>query len=165
MADKNIEIERKFLVKDDFSPYVTGTDRIVQAYLIAEEKRTVRIRIKGEKAFLTIKGAANKNGFSRIEFEYPIPVTDAEEMLKLAQPGCIEKERHYIPYKGHLFEVDVFHGKYEGLVIAELELQSEEEEFEKPDWLGEEVTGDERYYNAYLASHYEEKDLIPSMHS
>lgn len=148
----HIEIERKFLVIGDFTPFIEKTERIVQAYLVASIERTVRIRIKGDSAFLTIKGASNENGFSRMEFEYPIPVQDAQDLLELAEPGFIEKERHYILYKNHLFEVDVFHGKHEGLVIAELELESEDEAFEKPDWLGEEVTGDQRYYNAYLAA-------------
>ena len=153
MTNNHIEIERKFLVKGDFYPYVLKKERIVQAYLTSTKERTVRIRVKGEEAFLTIKGAANKNGFSCKEFEYTIPLADAQEILELAQPGLIEKERHYIPYKNHLFEVDVFFGANEGLVIAELELQSEDEVFEKPEWLGEEVTNQKQYYNAYLASH------------
>jgi CYTH domain-containing protein len=149
-----LEIERKFLVKGDFHPYVTKKERIVQAYLATSLERTVRVRIKGSDAFISIKGATgNKNSFSRLEFEYPIPVSDAQKLLELAQPGRIEKERHYIPFGNHLFEVDVFQGDKTGLIIAELELQSESEPFEKPDWLGKEVTGDERYYNAYLASH------------
>jgi CYTH domain-containing protein len=148
-----LEIERKFLVKGDFMPYAVKKDRIVQAYIVAHIERTVRVRIKGDKAFITIKGASNANGFSRVEFEYPIPVPDAQALLELAQTGFIEKDRHYVPFGNHLFEVDVFHGVHEGLVIAELELQSEDECFEKPDWLGDEVTGDDRYYNAYLASH------------
>jgi CYTH domain-containing protein len=151
--DNRMEIERKFLVKGDFYPFVTKKERIVQAYLLATVERTVRVRIKGSEAFISIKGAAGKNGFSRLEFEYPIPMPDAEALMGLAQPGLIEKERHYVPYKAHLFEIDVFHGDKEGLVVAELELQSENEAFEKPDWLGEEVTFDRRYYNAYLASH------------
>ncbi|MCC8147065.1 MAG: CYTH domain-containing protein [Bacteroidales bacterium] len=153
MKNNSIEIERKFLISGDFTPYVIKKERIIQAYLTADTKRTVRVRIKGEKAFLTIKGGANPNGFSHLEFEYPIPFQDGQAILDLAQPGIIEKERNYIPYGDHIYEVDVFHGKHEGLVIAELELQSEDEEFEKPEWLGIEVTGDERYYNAYLASH------------
>ncbi|MDR0680667.1 MAG: CYTH domain-containing protein [Dysgonamonadaceae bacterium] len=148
-----LEIERKFLVKGDFHPYVTKKERIVQAYLATSLERTVRIRIKGSDAFISIKGASNKNGFSRLEFEYTIPVPDAQKLLELALPGRIEKERHYIPFGNHLFEVDVFQGDKAGLIVAELELQSESESFEKPDWLGKEVTGDERYYNAYLASH------------
>jgi CYTH domain-containing protein len=146
-----IEIERKFLVKGDFLPFVKRTDKIIQAYIYSSPEKTVRIRIKGEKAFITIKGPSNTNGFSRCEFEYPVPVADAEEMLKLCSPGYIEKERHYVEYEGHTFEVDVFHGAHEGLILAELELESETEPYQSPDWLGEEVTGDERYYNAYLA--------------
>jgi CYTH domain-containing protein len=148
-----IEIERKFLVVGDFYPYVTKKEKIVQAYLAASPERTVRIRIKGNQAFLTIKGAADKNGFSRLEFEYPVPLADAQDLLLLACSGLIEKERHYIPSDRHLFEVDVFHGIHEGLIIAELELQSENEPFKKPLWLGKEVTGDERYYNAWLSAH------------
>ncbi|GHT76807.1 CYTH domain-containing protein [Bacteroidia bacterium] len=147
-----IEIERKFLVKGDFLPFVSKTEKIVQAYLLAEPEKTVRIRIKGDSAYLTVKGEANANGFSRLEFEYPIPVEDAQKMLALTATGRIEKERNYVLFGDHLFEVDVFHGKHEGLIIAELELESEDEAFEKPEWLGEEVTGDERYYNAYLAN-------------
>jgi CYTH domain-containing protein len=149
----HIEIERKFLIKGDFRPFVSHSVRIVQAYLVAQLERTVRIRIKGESAFLTIKGESNACGISRLEFEYPIPVADAQQILSLAQSEMIEKERHYVPFGKHTFEVDVFHGNQEGLVIAELELSAENEPFDKPDWLGEEVTGDERYYNAYLASH------------
>jgi CYTH domain-containing protein len=148
-----IEIERKFLVKGDFRPLAVKQVRIVQGYLCASWERTVRIRIKDDSAFITIKGPANENGFSRLEFEYPVPLSDAEEMMKLCN-AVIEKERYYVPAtEGRTFEVDVFHGAHEGLVMAELELQSEVESFEQPDWLGAEVTGDERYYNAYLASH------------
>lgn len=146
-----IEIERKFLVKGDFTPFIVKTERIVQAYMFSSKERTVRVRIKGDNAYLTIKGPSNANGFSRLEFEYSVPVEDAQKMLEIAQPGFIDKERNYIPSGKHTFEVDVFHGKHEGLVIAEIELSSEQEDFERPDWLGEEVTGDERYYNAYLA--------------
>ena len=146
----NIEIERKFLVIGDFMPSVQKTEKIAQGYLCASYERTVRVRIKGNLAFITIKGPSNENGFSRAEYEYSIPLTDAEEMLKLCNT-IIEKERHYVPVGNHLYEVDVFHGIHEGLVIAELELQSEEETFEKPSWLGKEVTGDKRYYNAYLS--------------
>jgi len=146
----SIEIERKFLVTRDFMPFVSKTEKIAQGYLCASFERTVRVRLKGDSAFITIKGPSNENGFSRAEYEYSIPPADAEEMLKLCET-IIEKERHYVPVGNHLYEVDVFHGVHEGLVIAELELQSEEEIFERPDWLGEEVTGDKRYYNAYLS--------------
>jgi CYTH domain-containing protein len=147
-----LEIERKFLVKGDFKPFVTRTVRIVQAYLCVSEQRTVRVRIKGARAFLTIKGASDANGFSRQEFEYEIPVADAEELLHLSPCPVIEKERHLVPYGNHTFEVDVFHGINEGLILAELELQSEHEAYERPEWLGEEVTGDKRYYNAFMAA-------------
>jgi CYTH domain-containing protein len=147
-----IEIERKFLVTGDFVASATKKERIVQAYLCASAERCVRVRIKEKAASLTVKGQANANGFSHTEFEYSIPLSDAEEMLDLCE-SIIEKERYYIPEGNHIFEVDVFLGQHKGLVIAELELQSENEPFEKPVWLGEEVTGNERYYNAYLAVH------------
>jgi CYTH domain-containing protein len=152
-----IEIERKFLVKGDFLPFAIKKERIVQGYLCAEIARSVRARIKGESAYITIKGPADENGFSHAEFEYPIPVKDAGEIMQLCET-IIEKDRYYIPVGRHTFDVDVFHGTHEGLIIAELELQSEDEAFDKPDWLGAEVTGDERYYNAYLATH----DLLPT---
>ncbi len=153
-----IEIERKFLIKGDFLPFVKKEERIVQAYLCASPERTVRIRIKGEKGYLTIKGPSNGNGFAHKEFEYEIPVEDAEEMLPLCSSGRIEKTRHYAEYKDYTYEVDVFHGAHEGLILAELELESENQLYEKPDWLGDEVTGNKHYYNAYLATHpYPEK--------
>ena len=146
-----IEIERKFLVKGDFRPLATHKETIVQGYLCASVERTVRIRIKDATAWITIKGPANENGFSYAEFEYSIPVADAREMMCLCA-NSIEKDRYYVPCGNHRFEVDVFLGAHQGLIVAELELQSEKETFEHPDWLGEEVTGDERYYNAYIAS-------------
>ena len=155
-----IEIERKFLVKGDFYPFVNKKERIIQGYFCASFERTVRLRIKEESAFITIKGPSSKGGFSRAEFEYEIPLIDAIEMMKLCQ-SIIEKERYYIPEGKHTFEVDVFHGAHEGLIIAELELSSEDEPFNRPDWLGEEVTGDKRYYNSYLSVH----PINPSNHS
>jgi CYTH domain-containing protein len=149
---KNIEIERKFLVKGDFYSLANRKVKIVQAYLSAVPERSVRVRLKDDSAFLTIKGQANENGFSRAEFEYPIPVKDAEEIINLCE-GIIEKERYYVPSGEHIFEVDVFHGAHEGLIIAELELQSENETFEKPDWIDREVTGNKQYYNSWLARH------------
>lgn len=149
---KNIEIERKFLVKGDFVPFAVKKFDIVQGYLCTTADKTVRVRTKGDDAFITIKGASNKNGFSHSEFEYSIPFSDAQDILKLCD-NLIEKERFIVPFELHNYEVDVFHGVHEGLIIAELELESEEEAFEKPEWLGEEVTGDVRYYNAYLATH------------
>ena len=147
-----IEIERKFLPKGDFYPYVIKKERIVQGYLCSSVGRTVRVRIVGETAFLTIKGRKGKTGFSRSEFEYKIPYTDAIEIMKLCGPA-IEKDRYYVPNGKHTFEIDVFHEAHEGLVIVEIELSSENEEFDRPDWLGEEVTDDKRYYNSYLSTH------------
>ncbi len=146
-----IEIERKFLVKGDFRPFVTHSAHIAQAYLCISEERTVRVRIKNDKAYLTIKGGSNSNGFSRREFEYEIPANDARELLKMSPFPIIEKERCYVPAGKHTFEIDIFTGINEGLILAELELESENEPFEKPDWLGEEVTGDKHYYNAFMA--------------
>ena len=147
----NREIERKFLVKGDFEKEVTYRKRIVQGYICAEKDRTVRVRIQGEECFLTIKGASDESGLSRYEFEKQIAPNDAEELLKLCLPGIIDKIRHWIPVGNHIWEVDVFQGDNKGLVIAEIELSSEDETFELPTWAGEEVTGDPRYYNAMLS--------------
>ena len=155
-----IEIERKFLVKGDFYQYSTQKSRIIQGYLCASAEQTVRVRIIEEAAFLNIKGASGKTGLSRTEFEYKIPYSDAVRIIKLC-PSTIEKERYYVPNGTHTFEIDVFHGALEGLVIAELELSAEDEPFNRPAWLGEEVTGDERYYNSYLSTH----PFIPSSRS
>jgi len=144
------EIERKFLVSGDFKPHVTDSTRIIQGYLSSVPERAVRARIKGDKGFLTIKGIGNKSGASRYEWEREIPVAEAEELLAICEPGMIDKTRHEVEFGGKVFEVDEFHGDNNGLIVAELELQSEDEVFEKPDWLGQEVTGDTRYYNASL---------------
>ena len=145
------EIERKFLVKGDFEKDVLTRKRIVQGYICAEEARTVRVRIQGDEGFLTIKSASNERGWSRYEFEQPVALADAEELLKLCLPSVIDKVRHWIRVGNHLWEVDVFQGDNEGLVVAEIELSSEEETFELPAWAGEEVTGDPKYYNARLS--------------
>ena len=145
------EIERKFLVSGDFEKEVSCRKRIVQGYICAEKGRTVRVRMQGDDCFLTIKGAANERGWSRYEFEQKIPPTDAEELLKLCLPGMIDKVRHWIQVGNHTWEVDVFQGENKGLVMAEIELSSEDESFEMPEWAGEEVTNDPRYYNAMLA--------------
>jgi CYTH domain-containing protein len=145
------EIERKFLVKEDFLPFVTRSERIVQGYLCADEDRTVRVRISGAQAFLTIKSAPNECGWSRYEFETPIPPAEAETLLTMCLPGIINKMRHWIEYAGHTWEVDVFHGDNAGLTVAEIELRSETETFALPPWAGCEVTGDPRYCNAMLA--------------
>ena len=146
-----IEIERKFLVDTrKWHPIVPGT-RLVQAYLSIEPNPTVRVRIAGEKAYLTIKGRTKT--ISRPEFEYEIPVEEAQEMMKMAISNPVEKMRYEIMFEGFLWEVDVFSGKNEGLVIAELELESENQEFPRPDWLFSEVSGDRKYYNSYLSEH------------
>ena len=144
------EIERKFIVKGDFSKEVCDSQRIVQGYICSQPGRTVRIRIRGEKGFLTIKGPSDDKGLSRYEFEQEIPLPDAEQLLTLCEPGAIDKVRHLVRVGKHTWEVDVFHGANEGLVMAEIELASEDEPFEKPDWIGEEVSGDRRYYHSML---------------
>jgi CYTH domain-containing protein len=144
-----LEIERKFLVDiRKWKPTDQGT-RLVQAYLSIEPNPTVRVRIAGEKAFLTIKGRTKT--ISRPEFEYEIPVDEAQEMMKLAISNPVEKIRYEIMQEGFLWEVDVFSGKNEGLVVAELELESEDQLFPRPDWLLTEVSGDRKYYNSYLS--------------
>lgn len=144
------EIERKFLVKGNFKDLAVKSTRIVQGYLSSVPERTVRVRIKGDKGYLTIKGIGNVSGASRFEWEKEIPVNEAEELLKICEPGVIDKTRYNVKVGNHTFEVDEFYGENEGLVIAELELSSENESFPKPQWLGEEVTGDTKYYNAML---------------
>lgn len=144
------ETERKFLITGDFRQYAIREIRIVQAYLSIDPNKTVRIRLADNEAFITIKGRINGKTISRNEWEFSIPYPDAYEMMKLCLPGRIVKTRHLVPYANHTFEVDVFHDKNEGLIIAELELNHENEPFERPDWLGEEVTGNPAYYNANL---------------
>lgn len=144
------EIERKFLVKGNFKDQAFRTIRIVQGYLNSDPERAVRIRIQDEEALLTIKGIGNETGVSRFEWERVIPVLDAESLLKICEPGIIEKTRHLVKLGIHTFEVDEFSGANDGLVIAEIELSDEKEDFERPDWLGQEVTGIEKYYNAML---------------
>lgn len=147
-----IEIERKFLVKNlEFVKY-SVPQRIIQGYIVAEEGRVVRVRIKDKKAFLTLKTAAT--GFARHEFEYEIPVADAEHMLQeMCQKPLIDKVRFVHLQHGKKWEIDIFNGENEGLVIAEIELQSKDERFAIPPYIGEEVTDDERYYNSYIAKH------------
>lgn len=147
-----IEIERKFLVTNtDFTASATKKNRIVQGYLNSDPERTVRIRIKGDKGFITIKGKGNESGTTRLEWETEIPLQEAEKLLSLCEKGTIDKIRYEIPLGKHIYEVDVFEGENKGLIIAEIELELETESFLKPNWLGEEVTGDEKYYNAYLS--------------
>jgi len=145
------EIERKFLVKNDaFKSEAFKKMRITQGYLSSVPERTVRVRIKGDKGFITIKGIANESGVSRYEWEKEIAIEEVEELLKLCEPGIIDKTRFNVKSGKHTFEVDEFYEENEGLVIAEIELSSENEDFEKPEWIGEEVTGDEKYYNSML---------------
>ena len=144
------EIERKFLVKGDFMPYVVKSTRIVQGYLSSVPERTVRVRIKGEKGFITIKGIGSDSGASRYEWEKEVPVEEIQELLKICEPGVIDKIRHLVKADPYTYEVDEFHGENEGLTVAEIELPSEDAVFSKPEWLGEEVTGDVRYYNSML---------------
>ena len=149
-----VEIERKFLVTNqDFITQSNTSFRIVQGYLNSNPERTVRVRIKGDKGFITIKGKGNESGLTRFEWEKEIAVSDAEALLQLCEKGAIDKTRYNVQFENHLFEVDVFFGENEGLIVAEIELQSENETFSKPDWLGEEVTSEEKYYNAYLSQH------------
>lgn len=147
------EIERKFLVAGDFKSRAHASERITQGYLSSVPSRTVRVRVKGDKAYLTIKGIGSQSGMSRYEWEKEIPVGEAQELLDLCEPGVIDKVRYLVKSGLHTFEVDEFHGDNEGLIVAEIELQSENELFEQPLWLGNEVTGDERYYNAMLSKH------------
>lgn len=147
------ETERKFLVlSDEYKNEAIAQYRIVQGYLSSHPERTVRVRIKGDKGFLTIKGKSNAAGTTRMEWEKEIPLPDAGQLLKLCEIGVIDKIRYEIPVGKHIYEVDEFFGENEGLVIAEIELEHEDEAFEKPRWLGDEVTGNEKYYNAYLSN-------------
>lgn len=145
-----IEIERKFLVTNkDFIASATAKHTIAQAYLSV--RPTIRLRLRDDEAFITIKGASTDGGLSRGEWEYSIPTSEAREMMRLARGRVIEKERYIVPYAGHNWEVDIFHGDYEGLIMAELELSDIDEAFVSPPWLGEEVTGKPEYYNASMA--------------
>jgi adenylate cyclase len=145
------ETEKKFLVSSDaFKKDAFRQTRIMQGYLSSVPERTVRVRIKGSKGYITIKGIGNSTGASRYEWEKEIPVHEAEELLQLCEPGVIDKTRYEVKSGGHTIEIDEFEGENKGLVMAEIELKNEDDHFEKPDWLGKEVTGDMKYYNAML---------------
>jgi len=145
------EIERKFLVKGDYKNVATYSTKIVQGFISTVPERTVRVRIKGDKGYLTIKGIGNKSGASRYEWEKEIPINEANELMAICEPGVIDKTRFLVPAgKNLVFEVDEFYGDNEGLTVAEIELPSEDTVFEKPSWLGEEVTGQVKYYNSML---------------
>jgi CYTH domain-containing protein len=146
-----IEIERKFLVKETPFQLAKKSEQITQGYLINDEHKVVRIRKKGTEYYLTIKG--NTIGLSRLEYEFLIPEQDAQAIQKyFCKDSMIHKTRHYVEFQGHTWEVDEFHGENEGLVVAEIELDSEDESFEKPEWIGDEVSNDERYYNMNLST-------------
>ena len=144
------EIERKFLVKGDYKTQAKKQTRITQGYLSSVPERTVRVRIKGEKGFITIKGIGNASGASRYEWEKEISVNEVKELLKLCEPGIIDKTRFLVDAGKHTFEIDEFYGDNEGLTVAEVELSAEDEHFEKPEWLDNEVTGDVKYFNSML---------------
>ena len=145
------EIEKKFLViNDSFKDAAVNQTRITQGYLSSVPERTVRVRIKGKSGYITIKGIGNDSGASRYEWEKEIPVSEVEALLKICEPGVIDKTRYEIKAGHHTFEVDEFYGDNNGLVVAEVELQQEQDHFEKPSWLGEEVTGQTKYYNSML---------------
>lgn len=149
-----IEIERKFLVKsNEYKTEAFKSSVIKQGYLNSHPERTTRIRILDKQAFITIKGKSSESGLSRFEWEKEIPLEEALELLKLCEPGTIEKVRYLVKSKEFTFEIDEFSGNNQGLIVAEIELHSEEDTFEKPSWLGEEVTGESRYYNSQLCNH------------
>ena len=145
------EIERKFLVLDDsFKHEAFSKSHIVQGYICSERGRTVRVRIRDDRAYLTIKGPSENGGLTRYEFEREIPLEDGQQMMQLCEPGIIDKTRWLVKSGKHTFEVDEFFGDNEGLVVAEVELAYEDEPYEKPHFIGKEVTGDRRYYNSCL---------------
>ena len=146
------EIERKFLVVGEYKNLAHTSMHLVQGY-IASGSRTVRVRISDDRAWLTIKGPSADGGLSRFEWEHEIPAKEAMELLHLAEGALIDKRRYLVDFEGHTFEVDEFYGDNEGLVIAEVELQSVDEPVVYPDWIGKEVTGIRRYYNSQLRSH------------
>lgn len=144
------EIEKKFLVAGEFKESAKKATRITQGYLSSVPERTVRVRVKGDKGYITVKGIGNDSGASRFEWEKEIPVEDVRDLLRICEPGVIDKTRYLVDCDGHTFEVDEFYGDNEGLVVAEVELGDENEAFTRPSWLGEEVTGDKKYYNSML---------------
>ena len=147
-----LEIERKFLVKDDsYKTLAFNHTHIAQGYIASAAGRTVRIRIRDDRGYLTIKGPSREGGLARYEFETEIALSDARDLMLICEPGVVEKTRWLVRAgDGHVVEVDEFHGNNDGLVMAEVELQNADEPFEKPDFIGQEVTGDQRYYNSFL---------------
>ena len=148
-----LEIERKFLVHKDGQPYkklAYAASRITQGYICADRGRTVRVRMRDNRGFLTIKGPSDPAGTTHYEFEKEITLDEARQLMKLCLPGVIDKTRYLVRSGGHVFEVDEFYGENDGLVMAEVELGSENEPFTKPDFIADEVTGDRRFYNSSL---------------
>lgn len=146
------EIERKFLVIGDFRPFATSSTHIAQGYIASGNGRTVRVRIRGDKGYLTIKGPSDRAGLARFEWEKEITLAEAQALMTICEPGIIEKTRWLVPAADgrHTWEVDEFWGENEGLVMAEIELASEDDTFDKPAFIGREVTGDRRYYNSHM---------------
>ncbi len=147
----NIEIERKFLVSDDFRAFIHQSVKIKQGFLNTDPERTVRIRVKGKKAFITVKGKSSKDGLERLEWEKEINIQEAENLFPLCENQPIEKIRHEIKEKNHVFEVDEFLGENKGLILAEVELKSKDEKMMLPKWILKEVTGNLKYYNSYIS--------------
>jgi CYTH domain-containing protein len=148
----SLEIERKFLVKnEDFKIASYQKKLLKQGYLNSDKSRTVRVRIADDEGFITIKGQSNKTGTTRFEWEKEIDILEAEQLLLLCEPSIIDKTRFYVKSEHHIFEVDEFYSDNQGLIVAEIELNSENEEFKKPSWLGKEVTGNIKYYNSSLS--------------
>ena len=147
-----LEIERKFLVvSNDFKNEASEHYKIIQGFLNSDPLRTVRVRLQKDQGLLTVKGKSTEDGLVRFEWETEISIQDAKSLLQLCEKGIIDKTRYQITYGTHVFEVDVFHGENHGLILAEIELRSVNDIFEKPDWLGKEVTGDVKYYNSNLS--------------
>ena len=149
------ETERKFLVVGDFKSQSYNATRIQQGYIASNNGRTVRVRIRGDKGYLTIKGPSGLKGITRYEFDTEIPLDDARELMEICEPGIIDKTRYLVksPDGRHTWEIDEFYGDNEGLVLAEIELSHESEDFQKPDFIGREVTGDRRFYNSHMRSY------------
>ena len=142
------ETERKFLVRGDFKVHSYNATRIQQGYISSCNGRTVRVRVRDNKGYLTIKGPSGIAGLTRYEFDTEISLEDARDLMRICEPGIIDKTRYLVRCGNHIFEVDEFYGDNDGLTVAEVELSSEDEAFVKPAWLGEEVTGDVKYYNS-----------------
>ncbi len=166
-----LEIERKFIVVGEFKSQAISSTHIAQGYIASGNGRTVRVRIRGDKGYLTIKGPSDKAGLARFEWEKEIPLAEAEALMKICEPGIIEKTRWLVPAEDgkHIWEVDVFEGDNAGLIMAEIELESEADQFKKPDFIGPEVTGDRRFYNSHMRRYpykmWDEENIALDHHS